>query len=438
MDETGARALLERIANTEAPAARVDIDRAIRAGRRRLRRRRASAAGASAVAVAAVIALITGVITPAGGRGSHAGPPASGSSATASSRPAVAPREFNPLRPYAFFGWLPAGYSTSSAPSATLLANTTSTTLTAAAGESMINLTIVTAGSCRVTGLAVLRYLRLWHSSGGAPVLSCYAPAGWAGTSATGSSWQGKAASPAEPVAGRPALWIGEPTQWRGQKPLADTGTLAWEYAAGAWAILTGDFPSHAVSVGELRQLSLNKAKGHLRQGTAVTLTPSQRAQLLRIARNVRYQATEPILFPFRLAGRPAGWPVAGSAFEVSGGLMLDTNLEFSASGGPDTLQVSAAPASGSPSCGFIAGQSESETVEGSPVLFRYIDQPGKYVQTLCANDVHGLAVYIELDLDGPATVTTPLAGESALTQVFRQMHLLGPDPAGWTSSPVS
>ncbi len=98
MDETGVRALLERVADDPAPPSRVDIPAARQRGRRRIRRRRA-ALGAAPVAAAAAVALVVSGVIPASlgfGRGGlRPGPE------TARSR-------FNPLVPYAAFGWLPA------------------------------------------------------------------------------------------------------------------------------------------------------------------------------------------------------------------------------------------------------------------------------------------------------------------------------------------
>ena len=98
MDETGVRALLERVATDPAPPSRVDIAAARHRGRRRIRWHRA-ALGAAPLAAAAAVALVVVGVIPASlglgrGGGLHPGP--------------VAPRSrFSPLQPYAAFGWLP-------------------------------------------------------------------------------------------------------------------------------------------------------------------------------------------------------------------------------------------------------------------------------------------------------------------------------------------
>ena len=102
MDETGVRALLECVADDPAPPSRVDIAAARQRGRRRIRRHRAALAAAPLAAAAAVALVVSGVI-PASlglgrGGGLHPGP--------------VTPRSrFNPLQPYAAFGWLPPSFS---------------------------------------------------------------------------------------------------------------------------------------------------------------------------------------------------------------------------------------------------------------------------------------------------------------------------------------
>ena len=98
MIESKIRALFAEIADGEPAGPRVDVELARRRGRARLRWRRACVAGGSVLAAAAVAALAVGVGPVRPGSGPAAAGPA-------------APRQFNPLVPYASFGWLPAGES---------------------------------------------------------------------------------------------------------------------------------------------------------------------------------------------------------------------------------------------------------------------------------------------------------------------------------------
>ena len=105
MDETRARALLQLAAESQPEGDGVNIDLARSQGRRRLRWRRAAAAGGSALAAVAVIIAVA-IPLGSGGRAQV--------SQSGGHRPggAVAPpRQFNPLIPYATFGWLPRGTS---------------------------------------------------------------------------------------------------------------------------------------------------------------------------------------------------------------------------------------------------------------------------------------------------------------------------------------
>ena len=98
MIESQIRALFAQIADGEPAPSRVDVQLARRRGRARLRWRRACVAGGSVLAAAAIAALAVGV----GPARPSPGPAAAGP---------TAPRQFNPLVPYASFGWLPAGES---------------------------------------------------------------------------------------------------------------------------------------------------------------------------------------------------------------------------------------------------------------------------------------------------------------------------------------
>src|SRR5215472_3453796 len=106
MDETAVRSLLDVAArDDEAPPCRVSIPLARRSGRRRLRLLRIYLPGAAPLAAAVAVALVISLPAAIGDGTSRAG---DGQSRTSATTPIVAPRTFNPLVPYASFGWLPA------------------------------------------------------------------------------------------------------------------------------------------------------------------------------------------------------------------------------------------------------------------------------------------------------------------------------------------
>jgi hypothetical protein len=391
MDEEGARTLLELLARDEAPPSAVDIGVACQIGRRRLRRRRAGACCAAALAVMAVIAL---AVIPF-----HLGRPhGSGGPVQAPSRPARAPGGFNPLLPYALFGWLPPEFSAGGAvggysgqatgDSVSLHASTASGSQVP--GKLMLSLTVYAAGSCRLTGLQVTRAAGSQHR------LVCDGEIG-GGRALTG-------AAPA--VRGRPAFWIAD---GRG-------GGVAWEYAPGGWAQLT--------------------ESGLPRAGSAVT-----RTDLLRVATQVRYGDTARPVFAFRLTGVPTGWHVTSTTFAMSGSRALGTSLTLGPADDPSALDIAAAPAPIADACSSVPGQTQQVILDGTPGVLRTLSEPDKRWQSLCAPNVQGMQLYLALDLSLPGTVGTPLPGSPAVASamsVFRHLQLLGSRPALWTSRPVS
>jgi hypothetical protein len=107
MLETELRELFERQAADSPAASRISIEAASRIGRTRLRRRRASSLGTPLLAAGAVLAVVLIAAVPTRHLGTGHSPRPSATKSTAPT--SAAPRQFNPLRPYAAFGWLPAG-----------------------------------------------------------------------------------------------------------------------------------------------------------------------------------------------------------------------------------------------------------------------------------------------------------------------------------------
>ena len=92
-------------------------------------------------------------------------------------------------------------------------------------------------------------------------------------------------------------------------------------------------------------------------------------------------------------------------------------------------------PGQGSVPCKVYAGQTSYVTVDGVRMLLRTIDEPGKHVQTLCAQNFRGVAVSVSLDRSVPGTNDRSLPGAAkvgGVFAVFAHLHLFGPDVADW------
>jgi hypothetical protein len=218
VDETDVRTALTALADTAAPPARFNIDRTMADGRRG-RRRRQAVAGGSALAVGAVIgAVVTMVVvanpasrvspavTPQAHATVHGGlPPMPTSTAQRTGKvtpaPDDVPEQFDPLIPYASFGWLPTGFTTEQSGA---IASTNATVITASGdAQGSFSLAVMARGGCKDTGTTV----------------NCHTNSG----NVTGPTPLNKRAPD---VNGRPAYWTYD--------------GIMWEYAPGAWAAMSG------------------------------------------------------------------------------------------------------------------------------------------------------------------------------------------------------
>jgi hypothetical protein len=381
MDETGARALLERLSATEQPPSRVDIGLARQRGSTLLRRRRWTLAGAPLLAAGAVVALVLaiGAITGGGGPGTPPVP-----SASALRHP------FNPLAPYAAFGWLPKGVPHN--------VNSTGATLAqlqlavGSAAEGQFSLTAWASGACNLDAAQVRANLRRQDH----PMLNC--------EDAT-TGWGANLFRPAPAVRGRPAFWF-------------YGHMLAWEYAQHAWATLY-------VS----------------RHGT-----PVPAATIVKVAAHVRFAATAKpaVKFPFQLTGLPASWRVLSVAGwrATADGLLASTSHELGSTtavgheDGPATGtigQIVITPGKGS--CTFFRGSSKRVVLNGVTAIVT--DFPGRGArpyQGLCIRETNGLYVHF-LEFPEPGHAGFAFGG---VTGVFlHHLRLLGADPANWTTRPI-
>lgn len=330
MDERRVRGLLQRAAASQEPPPRVDVELARSRGRRKLRWRRASMAGASAAAVVAVV--VAAVAVP----GSGGGAPGRGKVPEAH-RPVAAPSRFDPLRPYATFGWLPAGES--------LAQGTTSLSdvqLTAGTGPAWA-LTVYAAGFCNLTSGQVLRQLGLHQQ----PRLDC-------SNSADGSIYQVTSAAAAR-VGGHAAFWTTDHTY------------LIWQYANRGWAALTSPIGDAA--------------------GVA-----------LKVAGRVRYGAAgSPVKFQVQSVNMPRGWTVLLVRFTVIAGVLRGYQYIVTGTGvDAGGAILSAGPASPSSSC-YSDGRSKRQTINGYQVIVNHIPAPNGTAPALrvCAPDADGLSVIV-------------------------------------------
>jgi hypothetical protein len=347
MDEARARALLELAAGTEAPPPRVDVELARSRGRRRLRWRAAGVAAVPVLAALATVGVAVGVPVPFGPGGNAASQGSSAASpgttpttrhpSSSAGRQVTPPRRFNPLIPYAAFGWLPRGELLDGGQ---IVA--TNAYLTAGRGNAWA-LTVFTVGRCNLTSQQVLRRLQQHRP----PLLNCM-------MSST-AGWAGNVIGTAPRVDGHLAFWT------------TDHGYLAWEYARGSWATLA---PAS-------------------RAATSVTI---------KVADNVRYDvATKPsIEFAAQLTGLPPAWKVDYVDFVPDAGVLRASQYTLSA--GPASPNFTVDPATRRSSCYFYPdGQSVHRVIDGYQVTVNHLraSRGNPPIQQVCAANADGLAVFV-------------------------------------------
>ena len=389
LDEHTARTLLHEAARTPEPSSAVDVDAARRRGSRQLRARRAALPALAVVALAAALTVPGGLLSRHPER-------------TVASPVVDAPWQFNPLVPYASFGWLPPGYSESLANGIDVNQGATSATVfvsreaAAPAAGRLLYLQVEARDMCAVNTVTDLRALIRAH---GQDQVACIDAA----FTVTGV---------APNINGQPAFWT-------------DHGSgVAWEYAPDAWA-----------------ELSLSGiADGG---GKAVPPTAATRALLQKVAAHVAYGGTTPLTFAFRVSGElPAGWQLWQASFDVSGGRMFGTGITVGPSIDTSALTISASTVTAPAVCDSGAGQPAYVNRLGVSWAYIVNSLPRDTQQRLCATaPVDGLTgVNITMDIDNPES-GTPLPGSTQLggaLGVLGRLLLLGPDPAAWIVNPVN
>jgi hypothetical protein len=379
MDEMNLRTMLGELAETPAPPARIDVNRAMRRGRRHRRLRRAGV-GSSIMTIAVAAATASLVAVPR----SHATP-----SRPANQQVLVAPDHFNPLVPYASFGWLPAGFS-AHGPYTGGSSNAISVSPDAELGATAngIVLVVYARGACTesmpgsLPGLTCSKYLSTLNGSIYGPI---------------------SAISHAPSINGRPAFWA---HSYRERE-------LLWEYAPDAWAVLIAHFVRE-------RSLALQA-----KQAAAITAMP-------RIAASIKYGNTTPIRFPFWITGEQRQGTIQDADYGYSDGLLIGTRIGLREDLGPDGISMSAmvSDRSNSRVCimteGAVRQPLDGTTGIWTPALGIGSRHVFHDYQEFCDDNVDGLVLEI-------GTAAVP----SSAYSIAKDTHLLGPDPANWTTIPV-
>lgn len=399
MDEAGLRRTLNALADGQAPQPRFDIAQTMALGRRGRRRRQATIWGSALGAAAAVAVVISLIVAPrpvalqmpSGNSDVCANMTGSAPTASPSMTPdpagtgaalAVPPAPLHLLTPCVSFGWLPSGYTSATLASGDYAQAQPQYIELTATGQGSLQLSVNAADACTQTS----------------SVVNC----GW-----LGPAGDVPLSHPAPAFDGRPAYWT------------PNCGML-WRYAPSAWAIVRG---------------------GCAKAAASVSWPPaSVRPMLRQVAAGVRFTDSSPLVFPFWLAGIPAGWQQSLVQFAESGNARQAVTLSFGPASDPGALWLTVIPASDSvavrdnisEACtgGGAWGQPERVSVDGGRATVWAMHQQGDDDQRLCADNIDGYAIWA--DVTGPQ-----IARFGGVAGMVRQLHLLSTDPGNWTAGPL-
>jgi hypothetical protein len=395
MLEAKIRDLFEELATSDQPPAKVSIAAATQRGRSLLRWRRVRIAGTPVLAASAVMAVaLTGALPigtsvqpsqlPAPGLASAPDHQSAGAGrAVPANRAAPAPAQFSPLKPYASFGWLPAGESATSGGTGRI-----QQLLNASAGRHLTwQLSVYAAGDCGLTR----------HSK----ALVCHL---------------GSAGGLNAPLAGRAPAVNGRPTFWLSSSPSATPvnmrhQSVVWQYAPGGWAQLSN-----------------------------ATDTPNPASTPIRVASGVVFGgAGQQIEFAAQLTRVPANWHVSSVSFGWTNGVMRATgysvtkgSLRIGAGDGVVETDLPSITTDLRPgSCYFYpGGQSVHRVINGYRAVVNTIpaQRGGSLTRQVCVPNANGLLIFVSVI--GPHPAIDPVT-------LFQHMKVLGTNPADWTMLPI-
>jgi hypothetical protein len=160
------------------------------------------------------------------------------------------------------------------------------------------------------------------------------------------------------------------------------------------------------------------------------------RPMMSKVAAGVTYADSTPLKVPFWVSGLPAGWPVSATTFTDSPAVLAAGSVTFGPAVYPAAVQISVTPSSAGPGCIFIPG-SRYVTVDGVRAILQ--GPSSGYAELLCVNNVNGQQIAVDLQKRMPGT-GAPVPGAAGLggaAGVASKIHLLGNDPAGWTTRPL-
>lgn len=380
MLEEDIKSLYDRMADMDQPPSSISIPGARRAGRVRLTRRRVAAVATPVLAAVAVIAI---ALTASIQGGPHGTQPTGGLHGTPPTGSAQrAPQYFNPLRPYARFGWLPP-----QSPSFPADGEVISQRMMSLGYPSGAFLALYAAGACHLTG----------HT------LNC---------SPSGNRYPlGRNIAQGD---GHPAYWTA-PQKARSPFPGTSPGQLAWQYAVGGWAVLDYAASGHASAINDAVKIA-----DHVRFG---------------------YRGEPAIRFPVQLTDVPANWQVNCVATSLLGHVMYATSDVVTAGRVTGSICGDNKPLNAPH---FDAGQgaknqcgdfshaegahSKPEVINGYQVVL-ITDKKFWPNHELCADDAAGTFVWIAIGADPTLSPASIFA---------HHLRLLGSNPAKWTTKPIA
>jgi hypothetical protein len=325
------------------------------------------------VLAAAAVAVVALAVAAGPGR-PGAGPAAAGP---------AAPRQFNPLIPYVAFGWLPSGQSLSQG-----VASAEEVSMVAGSASDPLGwgISVYARGQCHLTSSG-----RGLKCAGQTPLENATV----------------QFSEPAPAVHGHSAFWAGT--------------NLVWSYARGGWAWVNIPVPDFSAL-----------------QHDTVT-----QGQAIKIARHLRFgAATPPLVFPAQLTGLTGQWRINNLHYEAgakalhvdSYTLTTGTSRFFPHVGDQgiwtNAPYVDIAPSPRTATCvpHDPSTQNTSEIINGYRVVVKRSSTGGHPKQEVCAVHADGLSVGI-LEFGRHPRI--------GVTSLFRQLRLLGTNPANWTKNPI-